>query len=511
MQMDRIGKQKARWAWVILIFGLVVLLFMTLLPLSVDFSMVGWSGRFDLRLIKTDNPTDWIRNIVLFVPFGFGVSALLGRRQSTISTLLLTALVGFFLSLFLEIYQAFNPYREPSIADVVANTFGAIAGSILFLLVGQFILNSLMQITNGTRHFMQKHTLAAGMVLLILFVGYAALIWQGIGSLQKQVSIANWDIRVPLSLGNVKTGELPWAGPVSELLLIDEALDATAVSALLTGTVVEDLVADNTTTTKATFPDNPVLIDHADKNITFNWTEEAGTRWLLTDDIIGWWAEDMRAADQFTIGLELATAVVDQSAPGRILAMTHHPFVSNISLEQQGTDLIILLRTVLAGESDKRPEWVLPDFFDDTDSHFLIITFDGQKLTLYRDSTAEQWQIPYAADITFYRYLHPVPRWRAQFGNSLWLYRLLFYLLTAVPLGLFLGMFTALWSHRWLQMIIFVVGVIIVGVILETVLILPGVDLRWERVLLGAGVTAVTALWTSRQTLRWLHLTASTS
>ncbi len=500
--MDRIGKQETRWAWAILILGLVVLLFTTLLPLAVDLSMADWIGRFDLRLIKTDNLTDWARNIILFIPFGFGVSALLGRKRPALSlskwpflrTLFLTTLLGFLLSLFLETYQAFNPYRDPSLADVVANTMGAVAGSLLFLLAGQFILHGLARLTGGIQRFMQQHEVAAGAVLLILFIGYLGLIWQGVHKLQQQVSIANWDMRVPLSLGNVKTGELPWAGTISELLLADEALDVTAVSAFLTGTDVEYLVAENTTTTQATFPDNPILLDHAGKTILFNRTEASDASWLLTDDIIGWWAEDMRVAEQFTIGLQLATAVVDQPAPSRILAMTHYPSLSNISLEQQGTDLIILLRTVLTGESDKRPEWVLPDFFEDTNPHHIVLTFDGQSLNLYRDSSAESWQIPYSADIIYYRYLHPIPRWRVQVGPSLWAYRLLFYLLTAVPLGLFLGMFATLWSRRWLRAVLIVVGVIWVGLVLETALILPGADLRWERVLLGMGVTAVVAL-----------------
>ena len=514
--MDRIGKQEIRWAWVILLLGLVVLLFMTLPPLAVDLSTVGWYGRFDLRLIKTDNLTDWVRNIVLFIPFGFGLSALFGRERPALSlskwpflnTLLLTTLFGFLLSLSIEIYQALNPYREPALADVAANTLGAAVGSGLFLLAGQFILHSLVLLTGGTRRFMQQHKVAAGLVLLILFIGYLGLVWQGIYTLQQQVSLANWDMRVPLSLGNVKTGELPWAGTVSELLLADEALDVTAVSALLAGTPIEDLIDETTNTTRATFPDNPVLIDHAGKNITFNRIEEFGASWLLTDDIIGWWAEDMRMADQFTIGLQLAAATANQTESGRILAMTHYPFVSNISLEQQGTDLIILLRTVLAGENDKRPEWVLPNFFEDTNPHFVVLTFDGQSLNLYRDASNESWQIPYTADIIYYRYLHPIPRWRVQVGFSLWLYRLLFYLLTAVPLGLFWGAFVALWPRRWLQVLMLVLGVILVGGFLETALILPRADLRWGRVLLGTGVTAVTAIWTIRQMSRWLLSTA---
>lgn len=77
--------------------------------------------------------TDGISNVLLFMPFGAGVYMLArAQRLSCLAALALSAAAGFALSLFVETSQAlgFPPARSAALADVVANSFGAMAGTL---------------------------------------------------------------------------------------------------------------------------------------------------------------------------------------------------------------------------------------------------------------------------------------------------------------------------------------------------------------------------------------------
>ncbi|MGH2684990.1 MAG: VanZ family protein [Actinomycetota bacterium] len=80
---------------------------------------------------RIDSPTEFgwhttfndvVVNVLAFLPFGF----LLGRRR-----LLLAVILGFAVSLTMELGQMFLPAREPSGADLITNTAGAALGVLL--------------------------------------------------------------------------------------------------------------------------------------------------------------------------------------------------------------------------------------------------------------------------------------------------------------------------------------------------------------------------------------------
>lgn len=71
--------------------------------------------------------TNLISNIILFLPLGFFYRLTTRRRGAYI--------LGFCLSLSIEVIQLFIPARTPSVVDIIANTLGAGLGAVIYNLL----------------------------------------------------------------------------------------------------------------------------------------------------------------------------------------------------------------------------------------------------------------------------------------------------------------------------------------------------------------------------------------
>ncbi len=77
---------------------------------------------------------DILVNIAGFVPFGFFVSALLldATRLSRRKAFIAVILMGAAISLSIELTQVYIPGRDSQLSDVIDNTLGTLAGTLLF-------------------------------------------------------------------------------------------------------------------------------------------------------------------------------------------------------------------------------------------------------------------------------------------------------------------------------------------------------------------------------------------
>ena len=90
---------------VLITVRLLFIVYVTLFPF--DF-VTRVDHEFDFSLIKPDSLSDWLRNIILFIPFGFGFSYLMFKHKSKEKTLLLkVVIISFGLSSTVEILQLF--------------------------------------------------------------------------------------------------------------------------------------------------------------------------------------------------------------------------------------------------------------------------------------------------------------------------------------------------------------------------------------------------------------------
>jgi VanZ family protein len=75
-------------------------------------------------------PGDIAVNILFFIPLGF-IIGMWRRGRSPTATTRLAIVVGFALSLSLEVLQLFIPTRQPALTDIILNTLGAALGVLV--------------------------------------------------------------------------------------------------------------------------------------------------------------------------------------------------------------------------------------------------------------------------------------------------------------------------------------------------------------------------------------------
>ena len=78
--------------------------------------------------------TDFLINILMFVPLGFLLSPILKKH-----TLIKTLLIGFIFSTFIELMQLLLPIvRSPQLSDIILNTLSCLIGGLCFSLLKLF-------------------------------------------------------------------------------------------------------------------------------------------------------------------------------------------------------------------------------------------------------------------------------------------------------------------------------------------------------------------------------------
>lgn len=137
--MGQLAVPRSRLPFVLWVASAVFILYGTTIPFDLvsDWQTVlGHLAKVRLSpFISPDTGSrlstpDFVGNVLLFAPFGFfGTWSLLGRR-SPASRIAALGLLGCALSVFVETLQLFTLDRTSSMADVFANTMGALSGAI---------------------------------------------------------------------------------------------------------------------------------------------------------------------------------------------------------------------------------------------------------------------------------------------------------------------------------------------------------------------------------------------
>src|SRR5579864_7305213 len=108
---------RAEWSNRILILSLLGIAYLTLFPFRFDFAATFIFHRSPFLLqssVKQVMYLDFFLNVLLFVPFGFGVSAQVCKRGGNRwDSLLLALLAGAGVSYTVEVLQFYIPARDP--------------------------------------------------------------------------------------------------------------------------------------------------------------------------------------------------------------------------------------------------------------------------------------------------------------------------------------------------------------------------------------------------------------
>ena len=445
----------ARWSNRILILSLLGIAWLTLFPFQIHFA----AGHAFLRSpfllgssLKELRYKNFFLNILLFVPFGFGVCAQLRKRGAgRWSSLLLALAAGAGVSYSVEFLQLYIPDRDSGWEDVISNTTGSLAGFFLFEVCGGAILNALTKCEDLFAGWLSPRRTA--LLLAVYFAGWfgVSVIWQ------RETRLSNWDPQCILVAGNDASGENPWRGQISRLQIWNRALPEQAMRRIGAGESAKDASAGLLASYDFTGP--PPYQDQTNTLPGLGWTparpqftntrvlELDGKAWLRTNVAVEKLTQEIRKTNQFTIHVLCAPAAT-QDANGRIVSLSLSDENVNFHLRQQDTSLVFYFRNPLS-ETGSVLAWPVDDVFEAGKARDVVVSYDGSDAYLYLDGirVPQSYHLGPGASILRSIYLvRPV-----DLEGCLIVYLTLVFL----PAGLLIGMEAANWprlesSSRWL-------------------------------------------------------------
>src|SRR5271170_2225121 len=241
MQNLQVGRSSrslgCEWSNRILVLATFGILFLTLYPFRFDFHAGPPEGASPLYLGKSLKPAgflDAFLNVLLFVPFGFGLAEKLRvRGKSFAFTLALALAAGALFSYTIELLQYFIPQRDSGWEDVFTNSSGSVVGCIACEILGQSLLRVLSRCETLLESLLKPRR-----VLVILLI-YFALWFAASSQLQRSTRLSNWRADALLVVGNDASGKFPWKGTVNAVQLWDLALRKEAAQQLFADQTVD--------------------------------------------------------------------------------------------------------------------------------------------------------------------------------------------------------------------------------------------------------------------------------
>ena len=384
-----------RWSNRILILSIVGILFLTMYPFRFSFhALPGGASPFFLgRSSKGSGLLDAILNVLLFVPFGFGLAEKMKEKGKSPGFVFVTALAGGMLfSYTIEFLQLYIPERDSGWEDVFTNGSGSLAGAILHYFFGSVVVCGL----TATDRFLAA--LLTGRRIAIVLLTYFCSWFVLAALLQKQSRLSNWKPEATLILGNDASGRNPWRGNVLTLQIWDRAVVDNANAQLnQTVTSVSQLGTPIIDYNFATLPDSTKQLQVEPKLF---WTPHApeasehpgvsfdGKSWLSTQTNVGELIASLRTTSQFTIHL-VCNAQDVANAWGRIVYVSDSRGVADLMIRQENTGLGFGFRTPLASRHAQLI-WSVPSIFNDHHQRDVWYSYDGANLLLTLDGQKQR-------------------------------------------------------------------------------------------------------------------------
>src|ERR1700682_4465854 len=190
----------SQWSNRILILSLIGIAYLTFFPFRFDFAAVHPPNGSPFLLgppVKHSEHISVFLNVLLFVPFGFGLSGQLRKRGvSRGRALILTLAAGAIASYMVEFLQFYIPTRNSGWDDVTPNTAGAVVGFLLFDRWGEIVLKPLSAWEARVEAWF---SLRRACIFLLAYLGFFFTLSI---FLQRESRLSNWDMTVPMFVGS---------------------------------------------------------------------------------------------------------------------------------------------------------------------------------------------------------------------------------------------------------------------------------------------------------------------
>jgi hypothetical protein len=399
MQNEQVGASskslRCEWSNRILVLATFGILFLTLYPFRFDFHLASPAGTSPLLLGKSLKPAgflDAFLNVLLFVPFGFGLAEKLRERGKSLAfTLAISLAVGAFFSYSIELMQYYIPQRDSGWEDVFTNGSGSLVGCITYEILGASLLRGVSRCESWLESLL---TLRRALVLLLI---YFASWFAASSSLQRNSRLSNWRGDDQLVVGNDASGKFPWKGTVNAVQIWDLALRKEVVQQLSAGQAVDSgnpgLLVDYD------FSAGPPFRNQRQISSELAWAPRApiasnsgllaldGTSWLTTSVAVPDLIANLQKTNQFTVRV-LCTPAETGAGDARIISISQPPGFADLTLRQEGANLVFWFRNPLSA-SHAILAWYYPRIFTAGRTRDILYTYDGSNLSLFIDGKEE--------------------------------------------------------------------------------------------------------------------------
>ena len=271
-------------------------------------------------------------NVLLFVPFGFGLSEkLFEKGKSRTTTFLVVWISGFFLSYAIELTQLYIPGRDSGWEDVLTNSTGSAVGFFLFIILGSTLLRLFTRAEQAIESIASIRWLA--IVLLIYFSCWFAVS----ARLQAETRLTNWLPDSRLLIGT----------DVTKLEFWDRALSPQVASALTRGAISQ--AGAPAALAAYDFTGSPPFRDRMKFLPDLAWSGGMqaqgdpnqlvlnGGAWLASVAPVSGLVTDLQRTNQFAIHIVCRPA--EGNWPdSRIISISRSPYLANLNVWQE--DLI---------------------------------------------------------------------------------------------------------------------------------------------------------------------------
>lgn len=462
----------AAWSNRILILSLLGIGYLTLFPFQFHagaFRAIRGNPFFLGNSGKEYFTGDFFLNVLLFVPFGFGVSAQVRKRNGgLLKSFLWSLALGAFVSYAVEFMQLYIPERDSGWEDVFSNTIGSVAGFLLFALLAGPLLVSLSRCEDWFQGWFTPRRTA------VLLVAYFAVGFGISAYLQSETRLSNWDPKCVLFAGNDASGRAPWAGEIFLLQIWNRPLPERTIRRLAAGESTGDensgLLASYDFRSPGPFQDQRGFLAPLGwaaaqpKPMDARGAELGDKSWLTTNVPVENLTREVRKTGKFTIRVVSQPQIVERGS-GRIVSLSASANNVNFHLRQRGADLVFYFRNPLT-ETRSILAWALPRVFKAGKVTDLVAVYDGSDAFAYVDgvSAPETYRLgPGASLFHTFDFVQTV---------DLEGYIILYHTLLFLPAGMIVGFAARNWrwpgsSALWLLLL----GWILPAVLFEALLI----------------------------------------
>ena len=429
------------WSNRILLLATAGILFLTMYPFRFSFhSLLAGASPFLLgKSLKRASSLGTFLNVLLFIPFGFGLAEKLKDRGKSVRFILTTALAtGALFSYTIEFLQLYIPERDSGWEDVITNGSGSLVGSIIFLFVGP----SLVRVLNSARKI-PLSLLTPTRLIFTLLVYFC--FWLTVAPLlQKQARLDNWNTDGVLVLGNDAVGQSPWQGQIQSLQIWNHAVEEETGS--LQNAAGHDLsgnapplisydfstarnIASSTELAPKLFwvPGVPPHIDPP-SGLSLD-----GKSWVSTRAAVGELIEKVRKTNQFAIHIVCAPGHI-AGVSGRIVSISDSSGIADLTIHQVDENLLFWFRTPLSVRHAFLT-WYVPDVFNDGRTRDVLYSYDGSNLRLTLDGKQRRLIFKLGPGTALAKVIRKIK------PEELEGYNYIFYILVFFPAGAIIGFF----------------------------------------------------------------------